>query len=266
MGLRIFNIIKMIKLKTKEEIEILREGGRHLAETLLKLEEAAKPGVSSAELDSIAYEFITKGGDKPSFFGYKGKHDKEPYPSSICVSVNDEVVHGEPTGNPRILKEGDIVSLDAGLIHRGLFLDSAVTVAVGKIDKESAKLLKVTKVALQKGIEVAMPGATTGDIGFAIEQYVKPYGYGIIRELAGHGVGYAVHEDPFIPNFGKKGGGVKLESGMVIAIEPMLNLGSEKIYLSEDGHTYKTKDGGRSAHFEHTVVITEKGAEILTKV
>src|SRR3989344_1077430 len=251
----------MAKIKTKEEIEILREGGRRLALVLNKLVEASKPGVSSADLDKIAYEMITKEGDKPSFLGYKGKHDKEPYPASICVSVNDEVVHGEPTVNPRILKEGDIVSLDAGLIHKGLFLDSAVTVAVGKIDKETEQLLKVTKTALQKGIEAVKPGATTGDIGFAIEQYVKPYGYGIIRELAGHGVGYSVHEDPFIPNFGKKEEGVKLESGMVIAIEPMLNLGSEKIYLSEDGHTYKTKDGGRSAHFEHPVVITEKGAE-----
>lgn len=255
-----------ISLKTKEEIEILREGGRRLAAVLLKLVEVSKPGVSSLELDRIAYEMMTKTGDKPSFLGYKGKHDKEPYPASICVSVNDEVVHGEPTRNPRILKEGDIVSLDAGLIHKGLFLDSAITVGVGKIDKEAGKLLKVTRVSLEKGINAAKPGATTGDIGFAIEEYVKPYGYGIIRELAGHGVGYAVHEDPFIPNYGKRGQGVKLEPGMVIAIEPMLNEGNEKIYLAEDGHTYKTKDGKRSAHFEHTVAITERGPEILTKL
>src|SRR3989344_7296566 len=255
----------MAKLKTKEEIEILREGGRRLAEVLFKLVEVSKPGVSSAELDKIAYEMITDMGDKPSFLGYKGKHDKEPYPASICVSVNDEVVHGEPTVNPRILKEGDIVSLDAGLIHKGLFLDSAVTVAVGKIDKDSEQLLKVTKASLQKGIEAARIGATTGDIGFAIQEYVKSAAadYGIIRELAGHGVGHAVHEDPFIPNFGEKGKGVKLEAGMAIAIDPMLNGGSEKIYLASDGHTYKTKDGKRSAHFEHTVAITEKGAEIL---
>lgn len=255
-----------IKLKTKEEIEILREGGKHLAAVLVKLVEEAKVGVSSAELDEIAHDMIVGFGDKPSFLGYKGKYDKEPYPASICFSVNDEVVHGEPTQNPRILKEGDIVSLDVGLIHRGLFLDSAVTVGIGKIDKEAAKLLKVTKTALLKGIEAARAGATTGDIGFAIEEYVKPYKYGIIRELAGHGVGYAVHEDPFVPNYGKVGVGVKLEAGLVIAIEPMLNEDSEKIYLAPDGHTYKTKDGKRSAHFEHTVVVTEKGSEILTKI
>lgn len=255
-----------IKLKTKEEIEILREGGRRLALILQELAKATKVGVSSAELDKIAYEIITKGGDKPSFLGYKGRHDKEPYPASICVSVNDEVVHGEPTIKPRILKEGDIVSLDAGLIHEGLFLDSAVTVPVGKVDDKARQLLEVTKKSLDKGIAAVKAGATTGDIGFAIQEYVKPYSYGIIRELAGHGVGYAVHEDPFIPNFGKAGEGTKLEAGMVIAIEPMLNEGNEKIYLATDGHTYKTKDGSRSAHFEHTVVITNKGAEILTKL
>lgn len=254
----------MAKIKTKEEIEILREGGRRLAGVLLKLAEASKPGVSSADLDKIAYDLITQNGDQPSFLGYKGKYDKEAYPASICVSVNDEVVHGEPTIHPRILKEGDIVSLDAGLIHKGLFLDSAITVPVGNIDKEAEQLLKVTKISLQKGIEAVRPGGTTGDIGFAIQEYVKPYKYGIIRELAGHGVGHAVHEDPFIPNYGKQGGGSKLEAGMVIAIEPMLNEGSEKIYLDADGHTYKTKDGKRSAHFEHTVAITENGYEILT--
>lgn len=256
----------MVTIKTKEEITILREGGRRLAKLLLELAKMTKPGVSSADLDKFAHEFIKEGGDKPSFFGYQGKHDKEPYPASICVSVNDEVVHGEPTRTPRIFKEGDIVSIDAGVIHGGLFTDSAVTVPVGKIDKKAAELIKVTKNALQKGIEAARAGATTGDIGFAIEQYVKPFGYGIIRELSGHGVGYAVHEDPFVPNYGKKGEGVQLEAGMVIAIEPMLNEGGEKIYLATDGHTYKTKDGSRSAHFEHTVAITEKGAEILTKM
>lgn len=258
----------MITIKTKKEIKILREGGRRLAVVLQELAKAAKVGVSSADLDKLAYDLIVKNGDKPSFLDYKGKYDKEGYPASICVSVNDEVVHGEPTRNPRVLKEGDIVSLDAGLIHKGMFLDSAITVPVGKIDKKSERLLKVTKTALQKGIEAARPGATTGDVGFAIESYIKSAGenYGIVRELAGHGVGYAVHEDPFIPNYGRPGEGVKLEPGMVIAIEPMFNEGGEKIYLAVDGHTYKTKDGSRSAHFEHTVAITEKGGEILTKL
>lgn len=198
--------------------------------------------------------------------GYKGKYDKKAYPASTCVSVNDAVVHGEPTENPIVLQEGDIVSLDAGLIHKGLFTDSAITVPVGKISEDDKQLIYVTRASLEKGISVAKIGATTGDIGYAIEQFVKPYGYGIIRELAGHGVGYAVHEDPFVPNYGRRGDGVKLEENLVIAIEPMLNLGSEKIYLASDGHTYKTKDGKRSAHFEHTIVITKNGPEILTKV
>lgn len=255
-----------IQLKTKEEIAILREGGRRLAEVLLALAEKTKVGVSSAELDKLAQEIIAKNGDRPAFLGYKGKHDKVAYPAAICVSVNDAVVHGEPTGQPIIFQEGDIVSLDAGVIHGRLYTDAAITVPVGQIDEKAKLLIRVTKTALDKGIGAARLGATTGDIGFAIEEYVKPYGFGIIRELAGHGVGYSVHEDPFVPNYGKKGEGVKLEVGLVIAIEPMLNEGSEKIYLAEDEHTYRTKDGKRSAHFEHTIVITEKGSEILTKV
>lgn len=251
--------------KKKEEIEILREGGRRLAIVLNELAEASRPGRSSLDLDELAFSLIEKMGDKPSFYGYKPRGSKTAYPASICVSINDEVVHGIPNENPKIFKEGDIVSLDAGLIHCGLFTDSAVTVGVGKVDAEAEKLMKVTKTALTKGIEAAKVGKTVGDIGYAIEQYVKPFGYGIIRELAGHGVGYAVHEDPFVPNFGDKGKGEKLVEGLVIAIEPMLNEGKREIYLDVDGHTYKTADGKRSAHFEHTVAITERGAEILTK-
>ncbi|OHA15853.1 MAG: type I methionyl aminopeptidase [Candidatus Taylorbacteria bacterium RIFCSPLOWO2_02_FULL_43_11] len=255
-----------IRLKTDKEIEVLREGGRHLAELLKLLSDKAVPGVSSADLDKVAIEFIKGKGDKPAFLGYKGKYDKEAYPAVICVSVNDEVVHGEPTRSPRIFKEGDIVGIDAGIIHAGLYTDSAVTVPIGKIKKDVAKLLKVTRKALEIGIEAAKIGNTTGDIGYAIEKYVKPFKFGIIRELAGHGVGYAVHEDPFVPNYGKEGGGVKLEPGLVIAIEPMLNLGSEKIYLAEDGHTYKTEDGQFSAHFEHTIAVTESGPKVLTSL
>jgi methionyl aminopeptidase len=254
-----------IKLKTKEQIEILREGGKRLAGVLMTLAENVKEGVTSADLDKIAYDIITKNGDKPSFLNYKPKGSKEAYPSSICVSVNDEVVHGEPNLNPRILKEGDIVSLDAGLIHKGLFTDSAITVPVGKVSNEAKQLMRVTKESLDAGIKAIKIGGTTGDIGFAIQEYVRPYGYGIIKELAGHGVGFAVHEDPFVPNYGKMGYGDKLVSGLVIAIEPMLNEGSAKIYLGEDGHTYKTYDGKLSAHFEHTVAITEEGIQILTK-
>jgi methionyl aminopeptidase len=254
----------MFKLKTKEEIKILREGGRRLAELLALLESEAKPGVTSLELEKISLNFIEKNGDKPAFLGYKGKYDKHGYPASICFSVNDEVVHGEPTINPRTLKEGDIVSLDAGIIHKGLYTDSAVTVPVGKVTKEAEKLMKVTKTSLQKGIEAARPGNSVGDIGYAIEKYVKPYGYGIIRELAGHGVGHAVHEEPFVPNYGKAHTGARLEPGLVIAIEPMLNAGTEKIFLAPDGFTYKTADGKLSSHFEHTVAITENGPQVLT--
>jgi methionyl aminopeptidase len=165
-----------------------------------------------------------------------------------------------------VFKEGDIVSIDGGLIHKGLFTDSAITVPIGKISEEDQKLLNITKESLYVGIKEAKPGNFTGDIGFAIENFVKPYGYGIIRELAGHGVGYAVHEDPFVPNYGRKGEGSKLFAGMVIAIEPMLNLGKREIYLADDGYTYKTLDGSKSAHFEHTVAILETGPVILTKI
>ncbi len=254
----------MLRLKTKEEIRLLREGGRRLAELLVLLAEKTVVGATSLQLDKLALEYIEKNGDKPAFLGHKGKYDKEGYPASICVSVNDEVVHGEPTRNPRTFKEGDVVSLDAGIIHKGLYTDSAVTVPVGKITKAAEKLLKVTRASLQKGIDAARPGNAVGDIGFAIEKYVKPFGYGIIRELAGHGVGHAVHEEPFVPNYGRAGVGMRLEPGLVIAIEPMLNAGNEKIYLSADGFTYKTVDGGLSAHFEHTVAITEEGPRVLT--
>jgi methionyl aminopeptidase len=257
----------MVTLKTKQEIAILREGGRRLAEVLLKLAEAVRPGVSSATLDKLAYDLIAKAGDQPAFLGYKGRYDKEPYPASICVSVNDEIVHGEPLLAPKIFKEGDIVSLDAGLVHKGFFTDAAITVPVGKIDEKAARLIKVTRIALEKGIAAVRAGATTGDIGFAIEQYIKSAAdFSVVRQLAGHGVGYAVHEDPFVPNYGRRGEGIRLEPGMVIAIEPMISEGGSEIYLAPNGHTYKTKDGSRSAHFEHTIVVTENGAEVLTKV
>ncbi len=255
----------MIRLKNKREIEILKEGGKNLANLLSRLVEEVRPGVSSKDLDLLSEKIIKEMGDKSSFLGYKPKGSKEAYPSSICVSVNDEVVHGEPKINPRVFKEGDIVSIDAGLIHGGLFTDSAITVPVGKIDASAKQLIRITKESLDVGIKVAKKGARIGDIGFAIEEFVRPYGFGIVRELAGHGVGFAVHEDPFVPNYGRPASGAKLEEGLVIAIEPMLNEGSEEIYLSSDSYSYKTVDGKRSAHFEHTVVISEGGAEIITK-
>lgn len=253
-----------VTIKTQREIQILREGGKRLAGVLATVSGKVRPGISSRELNDLAEKLIREGGDTPAFLGYAPSGAKRPFPATLCVSVNDEVVHGIPNEIEKILKEGDIVTLDAGLVHGGLFTDSAITVAVGKIDEGARKLLKTTQKALAVGIKAVRAGATTGDVGFAIESFVKPFNFGIVRELAGHGVGYAVHEEPFVPNFGKKGEGVVLQAGMVIAIEPMLNEGGAGVKLAKDGYTYITKDGSRSAHFEHTVVVTENGADILT--
>ncbi len=254
----------MITKKKPKEIEILREAGKRLAAILRELSAMAAPGVSTLALDQKAAEMVAVYGDKSAFLNYKPYGADRPYPATLCVSINDAIVHGIPNEKPAILKEGDIVSLDMGLVHRGMFVDSAVTVSVGKIDAASAKLLEVTKKALEIGIAACKAGGTTGDVGFAIESFVRPHGYGIIEELAGHGVGYKVHEDPYVPNYGRRGEGEELEPGMVLAIEPMLNIGTKKILLDKDGYTYRTADGSRSAHFEHTIVITAKGPEILT--
>lgn len=256
----------MITIKTKEEIEILREGGRRLAEIMEVIAQKVEPGISSIELNNLAEKMAIDGEDKPAFLNYRPYGAKRPYPASLCVSVNDEIVHGIPNEGDKILKEGDIVSLDMGLIHKGLITDMAITVPVGKIDDSARKLIEVCKESLMKGIEAANGGNTIGDIGFAIEKYVRPFGYGIVRELAGHGVGYKVHEQPYVPNFGRKGAGEKLKPGMILAIEPMLNEGTREIILDKDDYTYRTKDGKRSTHFEHTILITKGKAEILTKL
>lgn len=256
----------MITIKTKEEIEILREGGRRLAEIMKVISQTVRPGISSVELNNLAERLATEGGDKPAFLNYRPYGAKRPYPASLCVSVNDEIVHGIPNEGEKILKEGDIVSLDMGLIHKGLITDMAITVPVGKIDDSVQRLIEVCKESLMKGIEAANGGNTIGDIGFAIERHIRPFGYGIVRELAGHGVGYKVHEQPYVPNFGRKGVGEKLKPGMILAIEPMLNEGTREVILDKDDYTYRTKDGKRSAHFEHTILITKKRAEILTKI
>ena len=239
-------------VKTKEEIEILREGGKRLGSVLSKVAKMVAPGVSTDDLDAYAHKLIVEGGDEPAFLNYKPEGHHTPYPASLCTSVNNEVVHGIPS-KKRILKEGDIISIDLGLKHKGLFTDHAITVPVGKVRKE----------ALAVGIEQAIGGNTVGDIGYAIEQFVARR-YGIVRELSGHGVGKKIHEDPYIPNYGKKGKGQKLIPGMVVAIEPMLNIGAAGIISLADGYTIKTADGSRSAHFEHTILITEKEPEILT--
>ncbi len=252
-------------IKTAEEIELLREGGKRLARILAEVATHVRPGISSWELDQIAEDLIRAGGDEPAFKHYKPALHMKPFPASLCVSVNNEIVHGIPSKDV-VLKEGDIVSLDLGLKHKGLFTDHAITVPVGNVAKSDLELLRVTKEALLVGIDVARGGNRVGDIGYAIEQYVKKYGYGITRDLSGHGVGRAIHEDPYIPNYGKAGKGELLKPGMVIAIEPMFNLGGDPTVVARDGYTVKTADGSRSAHFEHTVHITEGEAEILTQV
>lgn len=255
----------MITIKTKEEIVTLREGGRRHALILGELARMVKLGVTSFELEEKARELVEEKGDKGAFLNYRPSGNKMPYPAVLCVSVNDEVVHGIPNDKEKILQEGDIVTLDLGLVHKGLITDAAITVPVGNISKELSDLIEVTKRALYAGIKVAKDGCTTGDIGEAISRFAISNNYGIVEELCGHGVGYSVHEDPYVPNYGEKGKGEVLKSGAVIAIEPIFNLGSPKVKLGLDGYTYRTADGKPSAHFEHTVVITKSGAEILTE-
>lgn len=249
-------------IKTKDQIEKIREGGKILARVLNMVAKKVKSGISTYDIDQYAYDLIKKEGATPAFLNYKPEGSPSAFPSTICISVNNEIVHGLPKKN-RILKEGDIVSLDLGLKYKGFFTDHAVTVPVGKISKKDEKLLEDTNKALEVGIWAARGGATVGDIGYAIESFVNRK-YGIVRELSGHGVGVKIHEDPYIPNYGKKGKGQKLIPGMIIAIEPMLNLGKDDIVLDNDNWTVKTADGRRSAHFEHTILITDGDAEILT--
>ena len=254
-------------IKTKEEIEVLREGGRKLAQILNKIARAVKPGISTLELDRLAESLIFEAGGSPAFKGYKIQETKIPYPASLCTSVNDEVVHAIPRKD-KILKMGDIVGLDIGMkwpAKDGLYTDMAITVGVGKISKEAERLICQTKEALGVGIKEVHPGARIGDIGCAIQKFLEKEKLGVIRDLAGHGVGYKVHEEPLIPNFGKRGAGPELAEGMIIAIEPMAALQGWKITLDEDEWTFRTADGSLAAHFEHTIVVTKDGAEILTE-
>lgn len=251
-----------IKLKQGKDLEHLRESGRRLANILKEAGKLVKPGVTTKEINDFVYEKITEMGDKPAFLNYKPFGAHYPYPGSICISVNDQVVHG--IGGEYVLKEGDIVGLDGGVNHKGMISDSAITFPVGKISKEDEKLLEVTKAALYAGIKAAKCGNYVNDISKAIEKAV-PKKYGIVKILSGHGVGYKVHEDPYVPNFDDGVKGPKLVPGMVLAIEPMITLGTDEVYLEEDGYTFTTKDHKKSAHFEHTILITEGEAEILTK-
>jgi methionyl aminopeptidase len=253
----------MVKLKNEQEIAILREGGQRLAAVLRACRAAVKPGVTTSELDEIAYDMIKEFGDKPAFRGYRPEGSPLAYPATLCTSVNEVIVHGIPS--KRVLKNGDVIGLDCGLNHEGLFTDHAVSVPVGQVDIELNKLLAVTEESLAIGIKAAKPGRHLGDIGAAIQAVCEKNGYGLVEELCGHGVGFSPHEDPFVPNFGEKGKGLELKPGLVIAIEPMFSLGTSKIKAERDGFTFSTKDGKPAAHFEHTIAITEKGAEVLTK-
>ena len=256
----------MITKKTPEEIELLREGGKRLGTIIEKLSKLIKPGVSTDVFEDEARRLIKEYGDIPSFLNYTPESAKRPFPAALCVCLNDEIVHGIPNEDPKILKEGDIITLDLGLTHEGLITDHARTFAVGEISAEAKRLLQVTREALQSGIKEARVGNRVGDISAAIERQAIHAGLTVIEGLSGHGVGYKIHEDPYVPNEGRKGTGDVLEAGMVLAIEPMFSPGDGRISLDKkDGYTYKTSDGTLSAQFEHTVVITEKGPEILTR-
>lgn len=247
----------MITIKSKTEIEKMRVAGKITGLTLVEVSKHIRPGVSTAELDKIARDFIKRQGATPSFLNYNG------YPANICASVNDAVVHGIPSKDI-ILKEGDIISIDVGAYKDGYHGDAARTYGVGKISDEAARLIAVTKQSFFEGIKNAVHGAKLGDISAAIQEYVEDNGYSVVRDLVGHGIGKKMHEDPSVPNFGHYGRGVKLASGMTLAIEPMVNVGEYDVVVLDDDWTVVTEDGSLSAHYENTVLITKGKPEILT--
>lgn len=251
-------------IKNDTERADLIEAGKRLAAVLAMLRIKVAPGVSAEELDDLAEQMIRDGGDEPCFLGYTPEGAGRPYPATLCVSINDEVVHGIPNESVKILREGDIVGLDLGLTHNGIIVDAAITVPVGVVSDETKKLLAATEVALSAGIAQAVPGNHMGDISSAIQKEIENAGFKVVKELGGHGVGELVHEEPFIPNFGRAGEGPLLEEGMVLALEPISTAGKASVVLAPDGYTYRTKDGSRSAHFEHTILIEKGGARIIT--
>lgn len=247
----------MIVIKSDEEIRLMRQAGRIAADALAHVLERVRPGVTTKALDSVAGAYIKGRSAKPAFLGYHG------YPASICVSINDEVVHGIPSSD-RVIQEGDLVSIDLGVIYQGYHGDLAWTVAAGEVDSAAEKLLEVGRASLFAGIEKARPGNRLLDISAAIQQTAESAGFNVVRQYVGHGIGRALHEDPQVPNFGEPGKGILLESGLVLAIEPMVNEGVYDVYVEKDGWTVRTADGKRSVHFEHTVAVTQDGPEIMT--
>ena len=246
----------MIYYKTEEEIDLIRNSSLLVAKTHAEIAGLIKPGITTLALDKIAEEFIRDNGGVPAFKGYGG------FPNTLCMSPNDQVVHGIPNG--RVLEDGEILSVDCGVVMNGYFGDSAFTYEVGEVDAETKQLLKVTKESLYKGIEMAVSGNRIGDIGYAVQKHAESFGYGVVRELVGHGVGKNLHESPEVPNYGRRGRGAKLQEGLVIAIEPMINMGTRKIMQHNDGWTITTIDNKPSAHFEHTIVVRKEKAEILS--
>lgn len=247
------------RIKTTAEIVAMRTSGRLLANVLSKLGSIVEPGMTTGDLNEIAKQELRGTGGVPAFLGYQG------FPGAVCTSLNDEVVHGIP-GKRRKIRDGDLLSMDFGVVFDGMITDSALSLIVGKpISKQQIALVRDTEAALDAGIWAIKSGATTGDIGYSIEQVLKRAGYGIVRDMVGHGVGHELHEEPNIPNYGKKGSGFKLSAGMTIAVEPMATLGDHSVFIDRDDWTVKTQDGSLSAHFEHTILITENGSEVLTK-
>lgn len=246
----------MIHYKTSEEIELIKESAEILGRAHAEIAKLVKPGAKTSVMDELAEEFIRDHGGVPSFLNYNG------FPYTLCVSPNEQVVHGFPSDKE--LQEGDILSIDCGVLYQGFHSDSAYTYPIGEVNTETMKLLKVTKESLYKGIDQAVVGKRIGDISYAIQAYVEGYGYTVVRELVGHGVGKDLHESPEVPNYGKRGRGAKLKEGMVIAIEPMINLGGKDVVQESDGWTIRTKDRAVSAHYEHTIAIMKGQAEVLT--
>ena len=248
----------MISIKTKEEILIMQEAGKILAQVMKELEKQVKPGVTTLSLDRAAEDLILSKGAKPGFKGHEG------FPYSLCASVNENIVHGYPSNYA--LKKGDVFGLDLGVLYKGYYADMAITVPVGEVSFEAKRLINTAKKALRLGIKKVRPGNTVGDIGNTIQRFVESQKFGIVRDLCGHGIGKKLHEDPKVPNYGKRKTGEELKQGMVICIEPMVIQGTHELKKAKDGYGYAAKDGSLTAHFEHTIVVTKNGAKILTKI
>lgn len=247
----------MITIKSLDEIELMRKANQIVRDTLDMLQDNIKEGMTTAQLDRLAHDYIVKCNAKPSFLGYGG------FPASICTSINEQVVHGIPS-KKTVIKEGDIVSVDCGSIYKGYNGDAARTFEIGKVSEDKRKLIEVTKQSFFEGVKILKEGVRLGDLGYAIQSYAESFGYGVVRDLVGHGIGKEMHEDPQVPNYGRQGHGMRLKKNMTIAVEPMINMGTHEVYALDDGWTIVTADNMPSAHYENTVLITEEGVEILS--